>query len=114
MHCRYCDKPITEGVNVFSYWSAVRFQAHAACAVEGYRQEAYDCQVLDADCNDCRQFQRGRLVSKGIWSGRCAKTDNEVRAYPNFCSGHACFEHRRAPGPISPRPLEGTPRMLRG
>ena len=108
--CRYCDQPVADGVPVFSYWNAFRFMAHPACAKDGYRQEAYECQVIDADCNDCRHFQRGSMLSKGIWSGLCSKDGSSVLAYPNFCSGHPCFEHRRT----SPRPLEGTPNMTLG
>jgi hypothetical protein len=106
--CRYCEQAVApdEAVPTVSYWKAVPFVAHPACRVAGYKREAYECQCLDADCNDCTFFTRSRMVGKEIWIGRCAnaarqpqghaKLDGEsVHAFPNFSSGHPCFVHRR-------------------
>lgn len=97
MICRYCDKPVENGVTTHSYWNAIPFLCHAECKDAGYKQEAYECQVLDADCNDCKHFQRGPMLSKGAWEGVCLKDNTPTKAYPNFASCHPCFEHRRQP-----------------
>ena len=36
----------------------VRFPVHKACKQQAMKDEAYECQVIDADCNDCRHFDR--------------------------------------------------------
>lgn len=118
--CRYCDKPVVtmaEASVTHSYWQALPFICHKACKDAGIRQEAYDCQVIDADCNDCRHYQRGHLAAKVeslclrddgteyilthqpniIIGGRCLKFDRPTTACPNKWSGLECFEHRRAP-----------------
>src|SRR2546421_532208 len=51
------------------------------------KREAYECQVVDADCNDCKHFRRGALVAKEAWSGHCLKFDRETRAYPKKWTG---------------------------
>lgn len=115
--CRYCAKPILaeqEGVTTHGYWWGNRFASHRACKDAGVRQEAFDCQMIDADCNDCRHFQRGevvmrwlscmedgkagmKLVNMGTVLGHCLKFDRPTKAYPNMATGRECFEHRRAP-----------------
>lgn len=119
MMCRYCDQPLaaSEAVKTYGYWSGGLYWVHAACKVPGEQQEAYDCQLIDADCNDCRYFVRDRMESKWIWQGRCTNPNrnprwdrlfqrvprllidqhDKVYAYPKFFSGHPCFLHRRAP-----------------
>lgn len=95
--CRYCDQPLgAEAVKTHSYWGAFPFSSHPACKVEGYKKEAYECQVIDADCNDCLHFKRGQMVQKGIWQGECLKYQKPMNAYPNYASGHACFQHRKS------------------
>lgn len=55
-------------------------------------------QTIDADCNDCRHFQRGQ-IRKGLgiacFEGRCAKKDAPTLAWPMHYTGHDCFEHRK-------------------
>lgn len=105
--CRYCDQPVVDAGNAaitYSYWSAFPFIAHPACKKAGERQEAFDCQVIDADCNDCIHFQRGKLVGEDIWSGQCLKFGIETRGCPNKWTGKECFEHRRAPTPPTSKP----------
>ena len=57
-------------------------------------------QTIDADCNDCRHFERDKITSKAggitVWSGRCLKFDRPTKAYPNQYTGRECFDHRRA------------------
>lgn len=58
-----------------------------------------EMQTIDADCNDCIHFQRGKMVKyPGLttFKGTCGKTGLATTAYPTQYSGHACFEHRRA------------------
>lgn len=122
MTCRYCNQPIDPGKEVptFAYWDStpteqrIVFYCHAACKMDGEKQEAFDCQLIDADCNDCRHFKRGqvekrwlscmenkkpsmRLVNMGFIHGHCLKFDRYTTAQPNKWSGLECFEHRRAP-----------------
>lgn len=118
MNCRYCDKPIPPGeeVGTFAYWSATPDVCHRACKDVGVRREAFECQLIDADCNDCRHYQRGRLAEKVvsllrtkdgrieevihkpniIVGGHCLKFDRPTVAQPNKWSGLECFEHRRS------------------
>jgi len=59
-----------------------------------------ELQKIDADCNDCRHFQRGAANKVGgltVFKGTCKKTGAEVNAWPTQYSGHSCFEHRRSP-----------------
>ena len=94
--CRGCGGKLEKGDFVIgqTYWGGLWAGSHAAC--KGWvAEEAYECQVIDADCNDCKHFMRGEKLWAGIFEGKCVKTGETVRAYPNFCSGHACFEHRR-------------------
>jgi len=116
--CRYCAKPIAvnEVVETVAYWNATPDVCHRACKDAGVKQEAYNCQVIDADCNDCRHYQRGKLAPRVIshlkkpdgttaevshqpnifLGGQCLKFNKAVVAQPNKWSGLECFEHRRS------------------
>jgi hypothetical protein len=98
--CRGCGLPIAE--NDFAvwttYWQRMFAPCHAACRDAGMKKEAYDCQSVDADCNDCRHFQRGERIAVGegaAFEGHCLKYDRPTKALPLFCSGWSCFEHRK-------------------
>lgn len=99
--CRYCDKAIEgQSVRTLSYWQSISFLCHPECKQAGERAEAIECQTIDADCNDCRHFQRGQILVKGVMhggavSGQCLKFNKETRAFPKKWTGHECFEHRR-------------------
>ena len=116
MTCRYCDKLILPGCEVLTrgYWWQTEFQCHGSCKVDGEKQEAFDCQMVDADCNDCRHFKRGevvkewlscmengkagmRLVNMGTITGHCLRFDRPTSAHPKTWTGRECFEHRRQP-----------------
>lgn len=121
MTCRYCGKEI-EGASAttFAYWSATPFPCHPACKESGEKQEALDCQIIDADCNDCRHYKRGKLAGSIVSNvtrpdgtvveighkpnifigGTCLKFNKPTVAQPNKWTGHECFEHRRAHGLI--------------
>ena len=111
--CRYCGKAIENDTDTtVSYWGVTKFPCHKACKVEGEKTEAYDCQVIDADCNDCFFFQRGqaifrwlscmdkgkpskRYASMEITEGHCLKFHRRAIASPKFASGFECFVHRK-------------------
>lgn len=119
MTCRYCQQPIVPGqaVPTVAYWFSTPDVCHRQCKDAGVRQEAFDCQVIDADCNDCRHYQRGQIAAKVvnlvkmpdgrivevthqpnvIIHGRCLKFDKPTNAHPNKWTGLQCFEHRREP-----------------
>lgn len=90
--CRYCGKVVKEddAEITYSYWNAFWFMCHKQCKDNGYKAEAVECQEIDADCNDCKDFKR-QDGTKGI----CLKTGKDVVASANFCSNKPCFEHRK-------------------
>lgn len=117
--CRYCEHAFQEGEIVVltrSYWNQYPFYAHEDCKKDGERQEALDCQTIDADCNDCRHYKRGILEPKTVSklntpdgrtvdlifqpnvfiNGTCLKFNKPTLAFPNKWTGRECFEHRRA------------------
>ncbi len=153
--CRHCNQEITkEDFAIYhTYWKAVWTPCHKKCLNDLTKQEAYDCQCIDANCNDCGYFVRGqdktretgydhfeidkdgnkvRIKTLQITSnGKCSKgmsaqdkhpikknklvafvlnlieffvsifkTKKEIvptntMADSNFCSGNACFVHRK-------------------
>jgi len=116
VNCRYCGLPVTESsVTTFSYWNRDPFQCHRECKQLGERNEAISCQTIDADCNDCKHFKRGKLADKSSsqiktpdgrtetvtfqpnwFHGDCLKFNRPTIAQPNKWSGLECFEHRRS------------------
>lgn len=112
--CRYCGlEIISDEVITHSYWGGFPFPCHKSCMEAGIKQEAFDCQVIDADCNDCKHYKRGHLVypivsrlgtrdgvvevshQPNAFTGTCLKFNKPTLAQPNKWSGFACFEHRR-------------------
>ena len=61
-HCRHCRREVSkEDADVLvGYWVAIWFIAHKECVKPGKAEEAYECQKIDADCNDCTHFRRGK------------------------------------------------------
>jgi hypothetical protein len=116
MNCRYCHKPIEDGkqVKTLAYWNKTPDFCHVECRLQGEREEAIECQTIDADCNDCAYYQRGKIADKVInkiktpkgeikevifnpqiyVGGHCIKLNKTVEASPNKWSGLPCFEHR--------------------
>ena len=104
--CRGCRLPILPGEprsEVAAYWTPhAKYAVHKACKTLAIKTEAFECQLIDADCNDCKHFERDLTWQKregssgGGQPGRCQKFGKPTRAWPNTCTGHACFEHRRA------------------
>jgi len=116
MNCRYCLKPIEdEPVKTLAYWNQTPDVCHAECKREGERAAALECQIIDADCNDCKHYKRGVLAQKiesllhkpngrieivtfqpnEIIGGRCGRFNFDVMAFPHTWTGKECFEHRR-------------------
>lgn len=115
--CRYCDQPVVDDpVITYSYWQGAPFICHRQCKDAGVKQEAFDCQCIDADCNDCKHYRRGRLAPlqrtkvkttdgrtveltfqpEVFIDGHCLKFDKPTLACPMKWTGHPCFEHRRS------------------
>lgn len=90
--CRKCDLPIkSEDFAIWTtYWGSRWAACHKQCREEGMRSEAYECQCLDAACNDCKNFSR---VEQG--TGTCLKFNKTVSTTSNWFEGRDCFEHRR-------------------
>jgi len=108
--CRHCQKPIKEedfAVHSGYWFPHTWYPCHKGCLSELAGTEAYDCQVIDADCNDCKHFERGKQVNAsgtlsrtlfpaiGTKPGYCSKRSCNVEATPNHCSNFPCFEHRK-------------------
>ena len=101
--CRYCDKPVEagDGAKTAAAWSLREnplfslYPCHEACKGPGEALEAYLCQTIDRDCNDCVFFKRGKLIAKGVFEGHCLKFDRPTKAFPGQATGHPCFVHRK-------------------
>lgn len=120
--CRICGGAIATKQDAHfhsAYWTSFKFPIcnnHTSDERREYqRNEAYECQVIDADCNDCKHFNRGYralnhgettktedgniytkiLVAHDIFHGFCQKLHRPVMAFVNMATGHDCFEHRR-------------------
>jgi len=99
--CRKCSKPVTkEDFHVVvGYWTPLWFSAHKDC-ISIQAEDAYDCQKIDADCNDCGHFVRGEKLScpgskYASFKGHCSKWDFKTMGHVNFCTDMPCFEHRK-------------------
>lgn len=109
--CRACSAIITsrDFAVLHTYWQAMWAPCHAGCREAGMKAEAYECQCIDADCNDCRHFQRNVTPNPdmppnqqlfppiGGVRGNCLKFGHTVIANPKHASCNSCFEHRREP-----------------
>ncbi len=96
--CGWCEKEITENdFDYFAgYWTGHSWRpVHKDCKKEYKDTEVKDCQKIDADCNDCKHFERIRSLGTGIASGNCKKFKKETIAYVNYSRGMKCFEHRK-------------------
>jgi hypothetical protein len=90
--CRYCEQYIERDdiVIAYSYWSAYWYPSHKYCQKSGYDKEAFDCQLIDASCSDCKFFHR----DEGVY-GQCLKYDKPVEGHSNLAMCMPCFEHRK-------------------
>jgi len=89
--CRFCKgKSLNNTTITKSYWWSLWSICCKDCKQEGEKEESYECQKIDSDCNDCGYFKR----IKGL-EGNCKKFNKSVTARPNFCSSYDCFVHRK-------------------
>lgn len=129
MLCRFCCLLIDPQELSFanSYWvipemgQQPKYPSHRDCKKDGIKREAYDCQCIDAGCNDCRHYQRqGRpkkptalprdrritneeqedylvaaIAASADSFGQCLKYRKRVTTNPNSAEMMPCFEHRR-------------------
>lgn len=120
--CRNCKQPIKpEDFDVVGgYWVNTVFACHTYCKKQQMEEEAYECQKIDAGCNDCTFFKRGKITEPitqkhkdiiiGVclscptihkignpvtFHGFCEKNQIGVFAYPKSAHGYPCFKHRK-------------------
>lgn len=116
--CYYCKKEITgESIPARFYWTKNKTgekRSHPECLREGFALQCYECQCIDADCNDCKFFVRGERKGDGIFTGACTSPNGaqeaqrknayetqddrlarKVWAFTAFASGRPCFVHRK-------------------
>jgi hypothetical protein len=98
--CKFCGKYTerSEADIVHGYWTPLMGLTHKLCKKEGYANEAYECQKIDMNCNECKHFSRGDSLGSGIFSGYCNKLNKPTEAQSNFSSREwhgECFEHRK-------------------
>lgn len=113
--CRRCDKLLDEQHFVIghTYWKHL-YQPFCSekCREKTEAEDAYSCQCIDADCNDCKHFKREGTFDKdlmqdkkktknlfpriGGFKGTCLKYNVPAKAFPMTATGWACFEHRKS------------------
>lgn len=112
--CRYCNLVVIQAdACIYSaYWTPhTKYIVHKNCINELTKIEAYECQKIDRDCNDCFYFDRKidthsietsieiqfTLLFPKINStkGVCNKYKSLTFAYPNTCTLMPCFIHRK-------------------
>jgi hypothetical protein len=87
--CRFCNELALKEDAVISvgYWYPNAYHiSHKDCIKEGERKMQYECQKIDADCNDCANYVR---VDKF-----CVRYSKKVKAVAGFPSLYDCFSHR--------------------
>ncbi len=97
--CGWCKKDIDKNdFDYFAgYWTPFIWRpVHKECKEAYKSSEVLACQIIDADCNYCKNFDRIKSVGVGIFLGTCKKFNTETRGYVDTCSMKECFEHRRA------------------
>lgn len=89
----FTTKPTTLTPNLMPEHSfAEKLTANRQC-----RECARLKNELDADCNDCIHFKRGKMEAipgLKMFHGVCGKDDSAVKAFPNQFTGKPCFERR--------------------
>jgi hypothetical protein len=96
--CNHCNSAIDKDDFIYyaGYWTPHLWKpVHKHCFKEAKELETIACQEIDADCNDCKYFQREKEISKGISIGVCSKFNNKQKSHVNTFTGKKCFEHRK-------------------
>jgi len=97
------------------YWSPDFRPVHKGCKKRWEQEEAYACQKIDANCNDCKFFKRDisakivdvpkeyqdNIKHKFLfppiqgYKGKCEKFNVDVYANAKVATGMDCFIHRK-------------------
>jgi len=111
--CSFCKKEIAEEDFdiAFGYWRPFWRSVHKNCKQEQENNEQYECQKIDANCNDCKYFKRDipsekvdipkgnecRSVLPPLkgYKGFCGKNKGIVYASPKIATSNNCFVHRK-------------------
>lgn len=105
-YCTWCKKLNVDDI-YYSYWNATWIPTHKECKQLLSKDTAYECQVVDANCNDCKFFisKKTHKSRSDSWrTGECKKGNANMKlfsdkypaiAQPNFCQGNDCFVHRK-------------------
>jgi hypothetical protein len=87
--CRYCNKPVTsENIEITqSYWGSSNngvyfYPCQSKCKEKGYADEKYECQCIDAACNDCKNFECIEN-KKDYRLGNCRKKNIQIKTGVN-------------------------------
>lgn len=93
--CGHCNTRIDEKDFDYyvGYWTPFMWKpVHKHCKQEASKDEAYECQKIDMNCNDCVFFTR----LKGN-NGLCTKKNTPIIAHSNNCQPENtnCFVHRK-------------------
>ena len=90
--CRYCGKKLDQDNFIISttyWWPTWQPCCSEECKKAGEAKEAYECQKIDAACNDCKHFKR----IEGI-HGICSLSGKKITTWRNMAELNDCFEHR--------------------
>lgn len=84
------------GIHV-TYWNPNLWRPIRKDLAKEYRkQESYECQKIDSNCNDCGYLERiGFGKGNNVQINRCLKKDIEVFPHPNTSANNDCFIHRK-------------------
>jgi len=108
--CCSCKKEIKEDDFAigYGYWEPRPFQCHKWCKDKHEKKITIECQIIDADCNDCKYFKRESnkpekdegdkrfpFPSLEGFPGNCLKHSVKVYAHSNYAQGYKCFKHRK-------------------
>ena len=99
--CRRCDAALSEVVVGSTYWSAKKQPfCSDTCKRLDEVECVYECQKIDANCNECVHFKREELqkvpgIPGGVWHGQCLKKGVPTEGISRWYQGHECFEHRK-------------------
>jgi len=104
--CIHCKKEIEkEDLQLQStYWTPNRYMFwHKECHKNSWKDSVKECQLIDKDCNECKNFIPSGEYKQGTRYGYCSKLDTETLAYPGgtYCSFFVhlnCFESRSSSG----------------
>lgn len=73
-----------------SYWTPFIWKPILkSLKIESMKKEAYMCQLIDSNCNDCFYLDRGNK--------KCLKFDKNIQIYPGISQveNKDCFKHRK-------------------